>query len=509
MKEERNENQKTFSKENAFYWLGAIIILFFISFVLLVFSETQLPTVFTSSGLVAIISAIIGVLLTVFVTQILLNRQSVTQKDLLKEQATQEQKKEFDTKKFEEKLNTYQSFLDKLCENLKKDKISPDEAKELIFEIAKVRLHTKEKDNIIALFSGIENIITTKTKKGGLADIADLILEVVETLQKELYLNEIQNLSKNDRQEITESIKKLMEIIIDEDMEKENPQEKTEISDTDDIKVENVEVYINDFAKELEKKLKKEIANFSDYEIGFKIGANNNFHFGLSNVALWGENYWMSIGCDNNDRLNFGIGGAAEKDYKDMYIDMRRSWGGRYWKGHWWVPLQEKYQGIKALIKPDDDMITEVCNFFINGNDYLTLHFEIRKLRDEVNKRNTNTVSKNLNIWIYTSYKDSCFCLVYEYEKLNDNYSNIVIDTYFDKKEELWTMYLSNRSRESEKISTLFTETLKEHNLVPVFFDGINRFKSESYSSSEIAEKLLKLREMVEAKLKDEKLINF
>jgi flagellin-specific chaperone FliS len=62
-----------------FYWFFAIVIMFIVCFALMFFTETQVPSMLTSSGIVAIISAIIGVLLSVLVTHILLQNQSDTE----------------------------------------------------------------------------------------------------------------------------------------------------------------------------------------------------------------------------------------------------------------------------------------------------------------------------------------------------------------------------------------------------------------------------------------------
>ena len=54
------------------------------------------------------------------------------------------QKKEFDTKKFEEKLKTFKEFLNTLCNIIKQgDNVCEQDIKELIFQIALVRMHTK------------------------------------------------------------------------------------------------------------------------------------------------------------------------------------------------------------------------------------------------------------------------------------------------------------------------------------------------------------------------------
>jgi hypothetical protein len=101
---------KVFSKENAPYWLGAVVILFVMCFVLLYFSEAQIPTIFTSSGIVAIISAVIGVVLTAFAISIQLKQQSnaVSQKDK-------------DVKIFEQKINVYSEFTQTMWEIIEKN----------------------------------------------------------------------------------------------------------------------------------------------------------------------------------------------------------------------------------------------------------------------------------------------------------------------------------------------------------------------------------------------------
>lgn len=75
------------SKNNWPFWALSLLLLIIICFVLLFISEAQIPTMFTSNGIVAIISAFIGVFMTVAVTSILLEKQSEAQKELLEKQA--------------------------------------------------------------------------------------------------------------------------------------------------------------------------------------------------------------------------------------------------------------------------------------------------------------------------------------------------------------------------------------------------------------------------------------
>ena len=89
---------------------GSLIItiiglLILICFALLIIPESQLPTVLQSSGLVAIISAFLGVVMTVAVTAILLGKQAETQEELLKKQSKNESDKDKDIKIYEKKID--------------------------------------------------------------------------------------------------------------------------------------------------------------------------------------------------------------------------------------------------------------------------------------------------------------------------------------------------------------------------------------------------------------------
>jgi len=123
---------KVFSKESAPFWLGAILVIIIVCFILLYFSEAQIPTVFTSSGIVAIISAFIGVVLTVFVTSILLQEQAETQKKLLERQSEKESLKDKEIKIYEQKIRVYSEFIKQMWKLIKdEDEISYEELKKL------------------------------------------------------------------------------------------------------------------------------------------------------------------------------------------------------------------------------------------------------------------------------------------------------------------------------------------------------------------------------------------
>ena len=92
--------------------IGGLLVL--ICFALLLIPESQLPTVLQSSGLVAIISAFLGVIMTVAVTAILLDKQSETQKVLIKEQSVADAQKDKEAKIYDQKIKVYSEFTSKM-----------------------------------------------------------------------------------------------------------------------------------------------------------------------------------------------------------------------------------------------------------------------------------------------------------------------------------------------------------------------------------------------------------
>jgi len=166
---------KNFLKDN----LLAIIIVVVTFGGIILFSVLPKPSVALSSGIVAIISAVTGVLLTVLVTKSLLDKQSENEKDRNK-----------DAKVFEEQLKIYKEFLSKLNEVTKAEKISGDHVKDLIFQISYVAMHTSS-DRVNAILQPLSKVVQAVEEKFDSEEkcyeFATLIQSIVLELQKELY----------------------------------------------------------------------------------------------------------------------------------------------------------------------------------------------------------------------------------------------------------------------------------------------------------------------------------
>lgn len=175
--------------------IGLLVLLLLIMtcIVLVVISESQMPTTFISSGLVAIISAVIGAILVGAVTFALLKKQTESQSELqeklISQQSKKDREKEIEVKVFEEKLTIYKDFLSKLHEIVKDDQISDDEVKELIFQISYIAMHTRSDrvNKVLVELRGVIEMIGNKDRD----QLAQNILKVVLVLQQELYRQQL------------------------------------------------------------------------------------------------------------------------------------------------------------------------------------------------------------------------------------------------------------------------------------------------------------------------------
>jgi hypothetical protein len=185
--------------KNIALWLSIGGLIAVVCFIVSIVSESQKPTVFLSSGIVAIVSAVLGVLLTVTVTSILLKKQS-----------NAEMQKDIDVIVFEKKQKVYHSFLNELKKIIQDGEIkiwtkredgsadtTVDELKDLIFQLGYLKMHTADK-TINTVLEGITEIIQQMNKFKGsddqqndLADfytsLSDELFKIIDCLKTDLY----------------------------------------------------------------------------------------------------------------------------------------------------------------------------------------------------------------------------------------------------------------------------------------------------------------------------------
>ena len=139
-------------------------------------------------------SAILGVIITVIITNLLLNSQS--RSDIERER---------DSEVFREKLRIYQEFLQALYDVLKEEAVTPEEVMRLQFQTSYIAMHTSSK-NIREVSQCVSSIVRMYSQCPGedgrkvLQDEKLLLrnlFDIVEVFRRELY-SEHPNFNKAD-----------------------------------------------------------------------------------------------------------------------------------------------------------------------------------------------------------------------------------------------------------------------------------------------------------------------
>lgn len=144
-------------------------------------------------------SAILGVIITIIITNLLLNSQ--TNNDIERER---------NSEIFKEKLRIYQEFLQALYDVLKEEAVTPDEAMRLQFQTSYIAMHTSS-ENILQISKNVSNIVKMYSQcpsENGKKIIQDRelllrnLFSIVEIFRKELY----KDMKDFDRADIDKAI---------------------------------------------------------------------------------------------------------------------------------------------------------------------------------------------------------------------------------------------------------------------------------------------------------------
>ena len=306
------------------------------------FSEHDLPF--------QVFAAIIGVIITAIITQVLLNGQSEEQAKLLQQQKDIELEREIKAKQYEEKLRIYQEFLQKLCDVVKDGVVTKEEARELQFQTAYITMHTDNPERITKISECVKAIIDDTTNFVGRkdskdetsfanaeADILEYLFVIVEEFKSVLYDTE-----PHDKKSYTEAIKNFEHIIdaVDPDIKtSENttptPQQPATEETTD------ISALLPDFVDELEKRLTSEQPNWEMQRENLDDGLSLTFTMKNSPTPNFAR---LMINHDSGGEHYYQIH-LEYDDTHEAYKHMKWTWGGRQNKWSWWSYLDgtQKY----------------------------------------------------------------------------------------------------------------------------------------------------------------------
>ena len=166
-----------------------------------------------------LIAAMLSVAATGVITALLLYFQRRQQEQLNKEQrafqeelTTKQQKFEAEqkekekerlqeTKVFEERLRIYQDFLEKLCNVVKDQKITPEEEIELQFQVAYITMHTSTKAINIISQQVSDIIVRIKNQDKNKNLLLKELFDIADTFKEELYNRDKDKTSTEEKSE--------------------------------------------------------------------------------------------------------------------------------------------------------------------------------------------------------------------------------------------------------------------------------------------------------------------
>lgn len=158
-----------------------------------VFTDLELPG--------RIMAAILGVVITATITQVLLQGQ--TQKEGTLKRSS---------KIFEEKLKIYQNFLNCLYKAVKDGKLTDNEKMELQFQTSLVAMHCKSK-NIISVSEAVRRVVSStcpseKSGSVGETDLLKSLFSVVEAFRQDLYDKDTETFANGTKDKTIENFSK-------------------------------------------------------------------------------------------------------------------------------------------------------------------------------------------------------------------------------------------------------------------------------------------------------------
>jgi hypothetical protein len=347
------------------YWsllVTIISLLVLICFALLIIPESQMPTLLQSSGLVAIISAFLGVVMTVAVTAILLDKQAATQKELMKNQSESEELKERNMKVFEKKQEVYHHFLEQLQKIIQDGKITTigvkredgtidrtiDKIKDLIFQLSYIQLHasteeTKEVLKYIAIIIQVLNDFDSTKEEDKHKELNKFysnlfknLFEIVAILKSDLYGKDIETIPEAEIESILKKFELYAEVI---DMDKHAIQLYFWNELRDLLKEKGYKLEEKDFKQAVNEFYAGNKWNGTELEVedGTWLSIHleqDNFFYGFcrensgavnteleqrikNTSSLFKSNKWW-YGLKNPDRYKFDFWSLQSKDFEEL-----------------------------------------------------------------------------------------------------------------------------------------------------------------------------------------------
>lgn len=481
-----------------------------------VFTDMELPG--------RIMAAILGVVITATITQLLLQGQTQKEAKLRKT-----------SKVFEEKLRIYQNFLNVLYQAVKDRALSDSEKLELQFQTSLVAMHCDpENINTVseAVMGVIKNTCNDSPKKQSInnAELLNCLFEVVGAFRKDLYGKDVEWFANSAQQQSKEakenqSQRENIEVTVEDSKDKKKLGKENVIenftsafdaaTERDDIPEPPQKLSVD--LSMVSDQLKQITSAMLNSQTSIQTDKSVELQVEAVNIEKWktvkaewekngwkvtgpedGDGCWLKITTDDNPAvIKVGLCNgcyslqAEYENNKEFSQGLKNANGGWRSRGEWWSYLPEPYSNVQV------GKLTELFNTDNKFQEYLI--GRISYLQDVVSKYNRTTQWKNalgnFDSWTYSIYDWTV--LVCQSEKAGRQYLDIV--PVKDSVE----FRLGNRDRNMEMLNKTLDKLDKSGVKV---IGNVNKkdcwacvAKIESHEANEIAKKSKELMQKLSA----------
>lgn len=358
---------------------------------------------------------------------------------LLLGQTSSEEKKERNTKVFEEKLRIYQDFLHCLYEVIKDGEVTEEEAIRLQFQTSFITMHT-ESEHIKVIAQQVQSIVSDLKNTEGdpdsgtnnaennaknNANLMQCLFAIVEEFKKELYHF---NLTKADRENIAEAVKAFSTIM-------DAVEVKEEASGNEVMSIEeanNLSQNLKDFVEQLRQRLENKLTNWTLEPGDLDKGVYLNFGYkGLEEAVR------VMLTYDESNGEHYLQVHLEHDDSHEVYKHMKWRFGGRQNKWSWWKYLDVNYR----MLATNEEILTRDWDKLLSYTEtklteLLSYVGTFVKVRDEIYYK---VPKDKANVWLYYNY-----VVAFDYNKsLNDK-------LFFDVelKENGYAIQIGNRDND-------------------------------------------------------------
>lgn len=442
-----------------------------------VFTDMELPS--------RIMAAILGVVITATITQVLLQGQ--TQKEGILKKGS---------KVFEEKLRIYQNFLNTLYQAVKDGELTNSEKMELQFQTSLIAMHCNPK-NIITVSEAVRRVVksTCPSDRDGSVGETDLLkglFSVVEAFRKDLYGQE-ESFDDSMKEITIENFSNAFSTALSGKDKKPQPQK---ISVDLNVASSQAEMVISslqnaEYKAQVDNKVEASDTVESDTSVWDKA------------VTLWKEQGWIveGLGSENENELtirhtdNDNPGKISMGFYDNHYyiqaeyendVDFSKAlkWekGGRRSRGAWWDFLPEPYFDIpEGKLFETLSSSSQLQNLLIERINYLQgiilVHHRTALWKNAIGKQD----NWNLFIWYWK-------CLACEWQTEEEG------NVYFDilpkgDGANIVEFQLGNRVRSIDMLKQTLIRIGCQDKIENIEEDCWVRIDTASFDASEIAEK--------------------